>query len=541
MGKAARIRRMQQRAQERGDTYEPSEKLLTLLLPSNITEEDETKYIIAKTLKSELDKIEKNVNGLNSKEKRASKRKAEAIALEEVNRNKDDDEDKISNVNDILTWYTKNQSRLSAHMKKKKKDSIVNNTIKDEDQKKLNAYNTYKLTMSQIEDNNDLNAKDRRSAKRKADAIACEESAFTTIQELCDWYDSNHELQQLNIQKQDNDKKKTKKTNGMDLDGGSEKKSNPYPYILFIGQIPYTATEDDIYKHFQKFVGKKEINKQSMKIRIPQDQSKKGKDDKKQQQNQKQQEIDFTEMGVEELCDEEYLDYSNESGQVKSVSSENKCRGFAFAEFNDPKLMFECLKLHHTDLNGRRINVIRGVGGGKEARKQKHEKLKKEQDEYISATVDKIINEYIDRGELQEGELDEGAVLLCKRRSAATVHAALSTYIEQRADKNLENPSSFFTKVICDVTEEGQAGTQSTNKNKRKMSDNSRQSKKPRSQRSNNPKSNKNNDMFGESSIFNKAGVDMSLSHKSDGEGSALTSIFPSMSRGRGRGRGAYM
>ena len=49
MGKAARIRRMQQRAQERGDTYEPSEKLLTLLLPSNITEEDETKYIIAKT------------------------------------------------------------------------------------------------------------------------------------------------------------------------------------------------------------------------------------------------------------------------------------------------------------------------------------------------------------------------------------------------------------------------------------------------------------------------------------------------------------
>jgi RNA recognition motif-containing protein len=241
------------------------------------------------------------------------------------------------------------------------------------------------------------------------------------------------------------------------------------------------------------------------------------------------------ELGVEELSDYEEDQYDD--GKAKT-----QCKGFAFAEFNDPELMYECLKLHHTDLNGRRINVIRSAGGGKEARKEKFKERAKEQDEYISATVDKIFKDYIDRGDLQEGELDNGAVLICKRRSAAIVEAALSEYIEQKADKDLENPSSFFMRIVCNVTEDGEAGTQSYIQKKKKQNEASdkTRSKKPRFERGGDSKPiSKGGSFLGGSSLLAKAGVDMSLSEK--GGQKSMSSIFPSMSRGRGRGRGGYM
>jgi nucleolar protein 6 len=48
-------------------------------------------------------------------------------------------------------------------------------------------------------------------------------------------------------------------------------------------------------------------------------------------------------------------------------------RGIAFLEFSNAKLLQEALKLHHTDLDGRRINVELTVGGGGSgtARKEK--------------------------------------------------------------------------------------------------------------------------------------------------------------------------
>ena len=338
---------------------------------------------------------------------------------------------------------------------------------------------------------------------------------------MTDWYDENPQLRER------------MKESDMNKNGDGDKKPNN-PYILFVGQIPYSTTEDDILKHFQKYVGKKDINKESMRIRIPKDQEKNKKmlekKKKKQQKQESQGDDDDTNMmGADDLYDYE-------------VEEQDKlqCRGFAFAEFNDPELMYECLKLHHTDLNGRRINVIRSAGGGKEARKEKHKQRRIEQDEYISTTVDKIIQDYIARGELQDGELDEGAVLLCKRRSAAIVEAALTEYIEQRAGKDLENPSSFFMRVICNVTEDGEAGTQASLK-KKKQTDNSQQNKKRKFERDGGSKPyNKDGSILGGSSVLAKAGVDMSVSQKAGGGEKGMVSIFPSM-RGRGRGRGGYM
>ncbi len=519
---AAQIRRMQKRAQERGENYLAPEKKPSDESNSNnknkngttlISEEDERKGKAAEKLQNELKRLEVNEEGLNSKDKRAAKRKAEAIALGEANgdTNSCGDNDKthessskVSNTEELLNWYKDNEKRIASYLKNLKNKKRQNESESNkENMAKMDAYNKYKTTMSEIETNDDLNAKDRRSAKRKAEAIACEESRFESIIELTEWYETNPELTRLSKKR---------------------KKSVPKnPYILFIGQIPFTTTEDDIFKHFQKYIGKKEINKGTMTIRIPLDKEKNEKR-KKSQETGKQEEVapEIDDYGAEELYD--YEDFQSEESKNKVI-----CRGFAFAEFQDPELMYECLKLHHTNLNGRRINVSRAAGGGREARKEKHRQRRKEQDDYISSTVDKIVRDYIDRGELQEGELDEGAMLLCKRRSAAIVEAALCEYVEQRRDKDLENPSSFFTRIICDVTEEGEAGTQSYMK--KKNDDSFSKSKFP----------SRNNKDSRSKSKFEKEGVDMSLSHGIQTGSSDMSKIFPSMSRGRGRGRGGII
>mmetsp|Transcript_13163 Transcript_13163/g.14821 ORF Transcript_13163/g.14821 Transcript_13163/m.14821 type:complete len:515 (+) Transcript_13163:84-1628(+) len=510
---ASQIRRLVKRAQERGDTYVPP-PVIPMIKDGSFSEEDERKAIIAKRLQDEFDKLEQNPDGLNAKDKRTAKRKAEAIALEEINQiagddsgDGDDDDNskksnKITNVQEVLDWYKKNQHQIIKIMKKKKKDNNQDEIISKADEMKLGVYKQYKQDLVIIDINQDLNAKDRRSMKRKAEAIACEKSKFESIQELITWYDSNPELQ----------KKKDKKDNMND-------KKSTNPYILFVGQIPYDTKEEDLFSHFQKYLGKKLITKESMTVRIPQHKEK-SKDVKK---------ISSQDNEIEHEENKDDLEQQTEGGKAKRQG-----RGFAFVEFNDPELMYECLKLHHTDLNGRRINVIRSAGGGKESRKEKFKERRKEQDEYISSTVEKIIKDYIDKGDLKEDELDSGAILLCKRRSAAIVEAALSEYIEQRGDRELENPSSFFSRVICTVTEEGEVGTEAYLKKKKLENAKEVQNKRRKLDHGKNKK--QGGYVTGTSSILEKSGVDMSISKK----GSEMSNIFPSM-RGRGRGRGAYM
>eukprot|EP00979_Chaetoceros_neogracilis_P011160 scaffold2711_cov131-Chaetoceros_neogracile.AAC.1 len=96
---AAQIRRMEQRASERGTTYEAppasaSDPASALAPTTNKNEESNSskkdsdsskvnaKYQAALKLKQAIDAIETNTANLNSKDKRSAKRKAEAIALE---------------------------------------------------------------------------------------------------------------------------------------------------------------------------------------------------------------------------------------------------------------------------------------------------------------------------------------------------------------------------------------------------------------------------------------------------------------------------
>jgi hypothetical protein len=102
------------------------------------------------------------------------------------------------------------------------------------------------------------------------------------------------------------------------------------------------------------------------------------------------------------------------------------------------------------------------------------------------------------------------------------VEAALLQYIEKRGDKKLENPSAFFTNVMCKVTEDGALTQQ-----------------KPKKQKTTH--STKLGKTVQMSTIFDKSKVDMSISMKDNNNTRSqhLEDIFPSLKRGRGRG--AYM
>mmetsp|Transcript_24174 Transcript_24174/g.35145 ORF Transcript_24174/g.35145 Transcript_24174/m.35145 type:complete len:91 (-) Transcript_24174:602-874(-) len=86
----------------------------------------------------------------------------------------------------------------------------------------------------------------------------------------------------------------------------------------------------------------------------------------------------------------------------------------AFIETTDPELMYKCLKLLHAHLDGRRINVERSAGGnkGSEARQNKFKRYRTEQEEYLSETGNKILEDYKAQGGLNESELDDGVIAL---------------------------------------------------------------------------------------------------------------------------------
>ncbi|KAK9377335.1 uncharacterized protein V1513DRAFT_436074 [Lipomyces chichibuensis] len=121
----------------------------------------------------------------------------------------------------------------------------------------------------------------------------------------------------------------------------SEKPQGPR-FILFIGNLPYTATQSTLQIHLT--ASKPDV------IRIP------------------------TEKNTQ------------------------KAKGFAFAEFTGQdasKRMNVCLRLHHTEFEGRRINVELTAGGGgkgttrKQKLKEKNEKLEAERREIQEAKATK--------------------------------------------------------------------------------------------------------------------------------------------------------
>ncbi len=355
----------------------------------------------------------------------------------------------------------------------------------DKNEKKLAAAKRLTAEIQRIENSEDLKAKERRSAKRKAEAIAAEESG-TSVEELLEWY---KEQGQSDI-KTGTDVKNEDKT---DKDKNKEKK---IPYILFVGQLSYQTTKDELFNHVKEELGKEhKITPETVRVRMLTDPKTK------------------------------------------------KSRGMAFLETNDPDLMYACLKLHQTNIGDRRINVERSAGGRKDSdtRKAKIKQYREEQERYLSDVVNKLIAGHIASGEIKEGELDEGAIGLCKRHSAATVESTLIRYLET-GGRDMDNPSAYFSHLIGKIATEGVIDDSKWEKkvkgsDKRRPEDNqtNRKRKAPPPAQTSTRSTSKGEvgNKLRKTSEFSKTGIDMSIS---EGKGADFKKIFPSMNRGRGRG-----
>lgn len=352
-------------------------------------------------------------------------------------------------------------------------------------EKKLAAAKKLTAEIQRIENSEDLKAKERRSAKRKAEAIAAEESG-TPVEELLEWYKEQGQSDIKTVSDAKNGDKH-------DKDKSKEKK---IPYILFVGQLSYQTTKEELFNHVKEELGKEhKITPETVRVRM--------------------------------LTD----------------PKTNKSRGMAFLETNDPDLMYACLKLHQTNIGDRRINVERSAGGRKDSdtRKAKIKQYREEQEKYLSDVVNKLIAGHIASGEIKEGELDEGAIGLCKRHSAATVESTLIRYLET-GGRDMDNPSAYFSHLIGKIATEGviddskwEKKTKGSDKRRPADDQTSRKRKAPPPAQTNTPTTTKGEvgNKLRKTSEFSKTGVDMSIS---EGKGADFKKIFPSMNRGRGRG-----
>ena len=292
MGKsAAKIRRNQARAASRGEIYTPplsknNKEQNDLKRDSSNDENDEViqiKSAAAQKLERALAELEVNPDNLNSKDRRSAKRKAEAIATAEAG----------CPISELLEWYERHKKLPATKTTRKKntktkEEEAATGKLSEEDQSKLNSAKKLRDSLKKLEEDESLNAKERRSAKRKAEAIAAEETGCPA-NDLLEWYENMSPPSNSSSQK-------------------DQKSKNRTPYIVFVGQLSYTTTSDMLFNHFQSKLGTDVISKGSVKIRLLTDPKTK------------------------------------------------KSRGMAFLEVESPEAMYECLKLHLTHLDGRRIN-----------------------------------------------------------------------------------------------------------------------------------------------------------------------------------------
>ena len=360
--------------------------------------------------------------------------------------------------------------KKKADSKEKAATSTTTTQLTAVEQAKLEAARKLTAELSAIENNEALKAKQRRSAKRKAEGIAAE-SAGCPATELVEWYTAYQKEHTVT------DGKKRKK-GSTDQDDGQAHSKNPY--IAFVGQLSYDTSQDAVLEHIRQTLG-------------------------------------------------EEFDVSNETVKIRLLTNEKtgKSRGMAFVEVDNPELLYALLRLHQTFLNGRRINVERSAGGRGATKKQKLEQYRKEQQEYVSSVVDKMLQEFYANGSIQPDELDEGVIALFNRHSANVVQAALERYVETDG-RQKDNPCAYLTCLVGKMASEGIFPSKEEDNTDKRKADKRSANKRPgkaRTSTKGEPSS---------PSVFETEGVNMRAAQESTSKD--ISKIFPSYNRGRGRG-----
>jgi RNA recognition motif-containing protein len=266
-------------------------------------------------------------------------------------------------------------------------------------------------------------SKERRSAKRKMEALAAEAAAV----DVTEYRSAAKKEAEEAAAAAELEAAALAARGGRAEDKGDDKKK-VNPYIVFVGQLDFKTTKDALLKHMRATLENPKI---------------------------------VDDCTVRLLTDEKT----------------KRSRGMGFIQTSTPENMYELLKLHKTTVEGRRINVERTTGGGKnnDKRKDKLKGFREEQSKLMSETIAKILKEFQDRGEIEEGELDEGVIGLCGRHTAATVQQSLKEYVDMRGGDKLTNPSAYLTAIITRVSVDGveasekdRANARENDKNKKK-------------------------------------------------------------------------
>jgi RNA recognition motif-containing protein len=395
---AAQIRRLEQRAAKRGEEYHytppepesdaseeenendkdvPQDEKGETTATTNEEEDPQTtkRLEVARKLTEELQEIEENLE-VKSKDRRSAKRKAEVIATEDAG----------MPASELLEWYEANKTTTTTNSSNDK------NSVDNPNAPKLKAA-AVKLQkeLETIEGNEEMKAKDRRSAKRKAEAIASEEAGMSVL-ELSEWYEKYQKSKPKSKQQQK-----------------QENRNKHDPYITFIGQLSYDTTREQLFEHIvTQLKDDHKVLPKDVKIRILSD-----------PKTKKSKGTAFVEVEDPELL----------YGLLK-------------------------LHKTHLNGRRINVERSAGGKKNSEARKTKLAQYKKEQDEYFGEVVDSILSEYRKTGELREDELDGGVVALCKRHAGPIVRAAVAKYIEG-GGRDMDNPSAYLTFLLTKFAEEG--------------------------------------------------------------------------------------
>jgi RNA recognition motif-containing protein len=422
----AQLKRLQKRAEQRGESYELA--MVTTTTTTTTTEEATKKVAILdgnnkkkennKASSSAADAAAGSPSGATTKINKVDHREEENDDIEETQQKEQPANKKRAIVNNAADHQ---QQETSSKKQEPKDVEEQKSTTNSSSSSMMIAAVKRKVAMElqkelqAIEANPELKAKDRRSAKRKAEAIAVEQTgggATSSAQELLDWlatYNSNTVAtdQEEDVSANKSNKKKMKTTTSTTKPNKSSSSRTPTPNILFIGQLSFDTTKEEILACFRKHL----VETEKMKV-------------------------------------------ANDALSVRLLThaQTGKSKGMAFLEIRDadqdPLIVYSCLKLHHTYIKGRRINVERTSGGGKATKQTKVATLRQHQVDYMKETVQSILKEY------DTSSLDAGVLALCERHNATVVHAGMERFVETNGPDK-ENPSAYLTALLHKLATEG--------------------------------------------------------------------------------------
>jgi len=244
-----------------------------------------------------------------------------------------------------------------------------------------------------------LNARERRLARREA-----ERNGETVSEDLLPNQLRGQEADEAN-------KTAAPAPASADGSGGVEASQLNIPNVVFVGQLPYSATAEQIKHHIE--VGG-QIPASDIKVRV------------------------LTHTGT------------------------GKSKGMAFVELANAEQQHQALGLHRSYFSSgegerrRQINVEKSSGGGRVSKRKRIEDGRVGQESYMKDTVARIIEDYVAKGKLSKEMVEEDRHLkeMLHRCDASTVDSALEEFSE-RGSEDLSNPAAYLTALVCRKLAEG--------------------------------------------------------------------------------------